>query len=94
MKPLRSGAISPRMPRDFRIASVMRQVESVASISGAPRIAPTPISSLSARLAEPPSTAMIGTVVSGSAVPTAAKSDPVTPSDMPEFARRDVRARS
>ena len=39
-----SGVTQPPAPREPRIASVIRKVERVESMSGAPRIAPTPIS--------------------------------------------------
>ncbi|CAG9259777.1 hypothetical protein BCEP4_220054 [Burkholderia cepacia] len=81
----------PRGPRERITASVIRNVVSVASISGAPRIAPTPISSFTAGFAVPPASASSGTIVSGSAVPTAANSEPVTPS---EIFRRSPRCSS
>ena len=52
-------------------------------MNGAPRIAPTPISSECA----PPANriAMIGIIVSGRAVPTAARTDPTAPSARPSL---------
>ena len=49
-------------------------------MNGAPRIAPVPISSPAAW---PEAIAMIGRIVSGSAVPTAASTDPTAPSESP-----------
>src|SRR6185369_3265060 len=52
-------------------------------MNGAPRIAPTPISS---ECASPENRmAMIGIIVSGSAVPTAANTDPTAPSARPSL---------
>ena len=56
----------------------MTNIASVESMNGAPRIAPTPISSDDAPLAK--TIAMIGMRVSGSAVPTAASTEPTAPS--------------
>ena len=58
----------------------MTNIASVVSMNGAPRIAPMPISSPDAW---PDTIAMIGRIVSGSAVPTAASTLPTTPSDRP-----------
>ena len=64
-------------------ATPVTNMASVASMNGAPRIAPTPISSE----APPPANrmAMIGIIVSGSAVPTAARTDPTAPSARPSL---------
>src|SRR6476659_7544349 len=51
---------------------------SVESMNGAPRIAPTPTSFDDSPVAT--RIAMIGIIVSGSAVPTAARTDPTAPS--------------
>ncbi len=51
---------------------------SVDSMNGAPRIAPTPTSCDDSPVAN--RIAMIGIIVSGSAVPTAARTDPTAPS--------------
>ena len=53
-------------------------IASVASMNGAPRIAPTPTSCDEAPDAN--RIAMIGIIVSGSAVPTAASTEPTAPS--------------
>ena len=52
-------------------------------MNGAPRIAPTPISSECACVEN--TIATIGIIVSGSAVPTAARTDPTAPSLRPSF---------
>ena len=57
----------------------------VPNMSGAPKIEPTPISWLVSIDPEGKSNAIIGTEVSGRAVPTAAKIEPVTPSDIFNF---------
>ena len=65
----------------------MRNMASVESMNGAPNMAPTPTSSLTA--AElPPKMATSGTMVSGRAVPTAANMLPVTPSENLSLAPR------
>ncbi len=53
-------------------------IASVESMNGAPRIAPTP-TSWAASLPLPKMIAMTGIIVSGSAVPTAASTDPTAP---------------
>src|SRR3954451_5189949 len=53
-------------------------IASVESMNGAPRMAPTPIASVSAP-PPPKAIAMIGIIVSGKAVPTAASTDPTAP---------------
>ena len=64
-------------------ATPVTNIASVASMNGAPRIAPTPISS---ECASPENRiATIGIIVSGSAVPTAASTDPTAPSARPSF---------
>src|SRR6187200_1227196 len=71
-----------RPPRaKSRIATAITTIASVVSMNGAPRIAPTPISSPEAC---PDAIAMIGRIVSGSAVPTAASTEPTAPSDRPK----------
>src|SRR5512138_2217689 len=52
-------------------------------MNGAPRIAPTPISSECAPAVK--MIATIGIIVSGSAVPTAARTEPTAPSASPSF---------
>ena len=86
--PLRSGATRPCKPRPPTTASAIKAVDSVDSISGAPRMAPTPISSFTDALAVPLSSASRGTMVSGRAVPTAANREPVTPSEIPSLSPR------
>ena len=61
-------------------------------MSGAPKIAPTPISSLVVAFEVPANKASKGTIVSGNAVPTAANKDPVTPSEMPNFSPKCSKA--
>ena len=63
----------------------------VESMNGAPRMAPTPTSSLTCA-EEPPKIATSGTIVSGRAVPTAAKMLPVTPSENLSLAPSDSMA--
>src|SRR3954451_25287544 len=53
-------------------------IASVESMNGAPRIAPTPIASVSAP-PPPKAIAMIGIIVSGNAVPTGASTEPTAP---------------
>src|SRR5215210_4657792 len=62
-----------------RTAAPVTNIASVASMNGAPRIAPTPTP---CEADEPPPVriAMIGIIVSGKAVPTAASTDPTAPS--------------
>ena len=60
----------------------MRNMVSVESMSGAPMIAPTPTSSRTCWVPALVRIATTGTMVSGSAVPTAAKIEPVTPSEI------------
>ena len=62
----------------YRTATPVTNMASVASMNGAPRIAPTPTSCDDAPDAN--RIAMIGIIVSGSAVPTAARTDPTAPS--------------
>ena len=70
----------------------MRDSDSVESMSGAPRIAPTPISWLTSTESVPANRASNGTMLSGMAVPTAANSDPVTPSEIRSRSPRCSRA--
>ena len=69
---------SERRRADHRTATPVTNIASVESMNGAPRMAPTPTA-----LAEAPDAnriAMIGIIVSGSAVPTAARTEPTAPS--------------
>ena len=71
-----------RPPRDvMSTVTAITTMASVVSMNGAPRIAPVPISS---PLSLPERMAMSGNSVSGSAVPTAASTDPTAPSDRPK----------
>src|SRR6188508_560035 len=67
-----------------RTATPVTNIASVESMNGAPRIAPTPTPWEDS---EPPPVriAMIGIIVSGSAVPTAASTDPTAPSASPSL---------
>jgi hypothetical protein len=60
-------------------------IASVESMKGAPRIAPTPTPCEASEPA-PVTMAMIGIIVSGSAVPTAARTEPTAPSASSELA--------
>ena len=62
----------------YSTATPVTNMARVASMNGAPRIAPTPTSCDEAPDAN--RMAMIGIIVSGSAVPTAASTDPTAPS--------------
>ena len=75
---MRSSPPVARRRRKARIATPVTNIASVESMNGAPRIAPTPISSDEAPVAK--TIAMIGIRVSGSAVPTAASTEPTAPS--------------
>ena len=66
------------MAAKMRIETPHTNMASVESMNGAPRMAPTPISSPASAL--PNRIAMIGMTVSGSAVPTAARTLPTAPS--------------
>src|SRR3954447_9486866 len=82
-----STGISSRIGRrraTARTATPVTNIASVASMNGAPRIAPTPTP---CDVAEPPPVriAMIGIIVSGRAVPTAASTDPTAPSASSSF---------
>src|SRR4051794_18214930 len=82
-----STGMSSRPAREraaHRTATPVTNIASVESMNGAPRIAPTPIPW---DAAEPPPDriAMIGIIVSGSAVPTAASTDPTAPSASSSF---------
>src|SRR5690349_21941103 len=63
----------------YRTATPVTNIASVESMNGAPRIAPTP---MPCDADEPPPVriAMIGIIVSGRAVPTAARTEPTAPS--------------
>src|SRR5262245_45965491 len=63
----------------YRTATPVTNIASVASMNGAPRIAPTP-TPWDDSAPPPVRLAMIGIIVSGSAVPTAASTDPTAPS--------------
>ena len=65
-------------PRDHSTARPVTNIARVASMNGAPRMAPTPTSCDDAPLAN--RIAMIGIIVSGRAVPTAARTEPTAPS--------------
>ena len=67
-----------RRRRKVRTPMPVTNMASVASMNGAPRIAPTPTSCEPAPVAN--TMAMIGMSVSGSAVPTAASTEPTAPS--------------
>src|SRR5437773_12311716 len=77
---VRSGR--PRAPK--MTARPVTNMASVDSMNGAPRIAPIPTLS-DAALPPPNRIAMIGIIVSGSAVPTAASTDPTAPSASSSF---------
>lgn len=79
LNPPGSGVIFPAYPLFLITAAPIKKIDRVDSIKGAPRIAPTPISSLWLDKLFPEMMARSGTMVSGSAVPTAANSEPVTP---------------
>src|SRR3954452_6139581 len=73
-----STSISSRLRRPratTRTATPVTNIASVASMNGAPRIASTPIPWDSDE-PDPERIAMIGIIVSGSAVPTAARTEP------------------
>src|SRR5512140_2808982 len=81
-----STSIASRVGRRracHQIAAPVTNIASVASMNGAPRIAPTPISSEWAPAVN--TIAMIGIIVSGRAVPTAASTEPTAPSARPSF---------
>src|SRR3954453_13276378 len=65
-------------------ATPVTNIASVESMNGAPRIAPTPMP-CDASDPSPVRIAMIGIIVSGSAVPTAARTDPTAPSASSSF---------
>src|SRR4051794_19340788 len=65
-------------------ATPVTNIASVESMNGAPRIAPTPMP-CDASDPSPVRIAMIGIIVSGSAVPTAASTDPTAPSASSSF---------
>ena len=46
VKPVRSGLKWPWVPRRFQTEMAISEIDNVANIKGAPRIEPTPISSL------------------------------------------------
>src|SRR4051812_15726639 len=73
-----------RPPATASTATPVTNIASVASMKGAPRIAPTPIP-CDAEDPAPERMAMIGIIVSGSAVPTAARTDPTAPSASSSF---------
>src|SRR4051794_19578576 len=67
-----------RRRRQKMTPTPVTNIASVESMNGAPRMAPTPIASVSAP-PPPKAIAMIGIIVSGKAVPTAASTDPTAP---------------
>src|SRR5436190_14211452 len=79
-----SSARSPRPPATPRTATPVTNIARVESMNGAPRIAPTPIP-CDASVPDPATIAMIGIMVSGRAVPTAASTDPTAPSASSSF---------
>ena len=76
----RRASTSPvgRRRATVRTATPVTNIASVASMNGAPRIAPTPTACDASPAAN--RIAMIGIIVSGSAVPTAASTEPTAPS--------------
>src|SRR6478672_4636912 len=81
-----TGMSSPRgrVRPDHRTATPVTNIARVQSMNGAPRIAPTP-TPCDASEPAPARIAMIGIIVSGSAVPTAARTDPTAPSASSSF---------
>ncbi len=76
-----SSSVGRRPPRaKNKTATATTTIASVVSMNGAPRIAPVPMSSPALW---PDTIAMIGRSVSGSAVPTAASTEPTAPSERP-----------
>src|SRR4051795_6471446 len=67
-----------RRVRQKMTPTPVTNIASVESMNGAPRMAPTPIASVSAP-PPPKAMAMIGIIVSGKAVPTAASTEPTAP---------------
>src|SRR3954454_25218758 len=67
-----------RRRRHHNTRTPVTNMASVDSMNGAPRIAPTPTASVSSP-PPPKPIAMIGIIVSGSAVPTAASTEPTAP---------------
>ena len=82
LNPVTSGAMYPLTPRFLITEKAIINVDKVDNINGAPKIAPTLISSLICRSGVPAIIAKTGTVVSGSAVEIAANIEPVTPVEM------------
>src|SRR6476659_8808039 len=77
-----SSSSGRRPPRaKMNTATATTTIASGVNMNGAPRIAPTPMSSPAAC---PDTIAMIGSSVSGSAVPTAASTEPTAPSERPK----------
>src|SRR6476659_5647614 len=72
-----------RCRADHRTATPVTNMARVASMNGAPRMAPTPTACDASPVAN--RIAMIGINVSGSAVPTAASTDPTAPSASPSL---------
>ena len=68
-------SVARRLRRNAITPTPVTNIASVESMNGAPRIAPTPTSWV-ASPPPPKMIAMIGIIVSGSAVPTAASTDP------------------
>ena len=78
---LGSTTMSSRLARLLRYSSTAAPVTNMASVesmNGAPRMAPTPTSLDACPLEK--TIAMTGIIVSGRAVPTAARTDPIAPS--------------
>jgi hypothetical protein len=77
-----TDSVVVRRPERLKIqmAKPVTNMARVASMNGAPRMAPTPTASPWPPAPPPNTTATIGISVSGMAVPTAAKTLPTTPS--------------
>ena len=73
-----------RRARNPMTPTPVTNIARVESMNGAPRIAPTPTASV-ASPPPPNAIAMIGIIVSGSAVPTAASTEPTAPSASSSF---------
>src|SRR6476469_8337033 len=81
-----TGMSSPRgrFRPAHRTATPVTNIARVESMNGAPRIAPTP-TPCDASEPAPDRIAMIGIIVSGRAVPTAARTEPTAPSASSSF---------
>ena len=80
--PVGSGRKASAQPRRLAANVPIKKNVMVDSISGAPKMAPTPTSCRTDKSPEAANTATTGIIASGKAVPTAANTDPVTPSEM------------